>query len=348
MGRGRLTLETLKTTAQTLFADDKGLLAMDESTSTCNRRFARLGIPQTEDARRAWREVIVTTPGLGDAISGAILFDETIRQSTAAGVPFAKVLEDAGIMPGIKVDLGAKDLACHPGETITEGLDGLRERFAEYLGLGARFAKWRAAINLGDGLPTRSCINANAHALARYAALAQEAGLVPIVEPEVVMAGDQPLETCRLVTEMVLHAVFDHLHDQSVVLEAMVLKPNMVAPGLACPAQASSDEVAEATVACLRRAVPAAVPGIAFLSGGQSDILASERLNAMAVLGKAPGGRLPWRLSFSYGRALQRQAPELWRGDAERATEAQKALYHRADCNRAARRGDYSAAMEAA
>jgi fructose-bisphosphate aldolase class I len=348
MGRDGLNLEALETTVARLFAGDRGLLAMDESTSTCNRRFARLGIPQTQDARRAWRELIVTTPGLGEAIGGAILFDETIRQSTIGGVPFTKVLEEAGIISGIKVDLGAKDLAGRPGETITEGLDGLRKRFAEYAGMGARFAKWRAVINLGEGLPSRSCIQANAHALARYAALAQEAGLVPIVEPEVVMSGDQPMEACRAVTEAVLHAVFDQLHDHSIVLEAMILKPNMITPGLACPVQDSIDDVADATLATLRRAVPAAVPAIAFLSGGQSDQLASQRLNAMAVRRKASGARLPWALSFSYGRAVQRQALELWRGDPARVQEAQKVLYHRVDCNRAARRGDYSAAMETA
>ena len=348
MGRDGLNLEALETTVARLFAGDRGLLAMDESTSTCNRRFARLDIPQTEEARRAWRELIVTTPGLGDAIGGAILFDETIRQSTTGGVPFTKVLEDAGVIPGIKVDLGAKDLAGRPGETITEGLDGLRERFAEYAGMGARFAKWRAVINLGDSLPSRSCIQANANALARYAALAQEAGLVPIVEPEVVMAGDQPIEICRVVTETVLNAVFDQLREHSIVLEAMILKPNMITPGLACPVQTSVEEVAQATLTTFRRAVPAAVPAIAFLSGGQSDQLASERLNAMALRRAAPDARLPWDLSFSYGRAVQRQALELWRGDPDRIQEAQKALYPRADCNRAARRGEYNAAMETA
>ena len=343
-----MNLTTLQTTVARLFEGDRGLLAMDESIPTCNRRFAELGIPQTEAMRRAWREVIVTTPGLGDAIGGAILFDETIRQATTGGVAFVSILEDAGITPGIKVDLGAKDLAGRPGETITEGLDGLRERFAEYAGMGARFAKWRAVIHLGDGRPSRSCIHANADALARYAALAQEADLVPIVEPEVLMDGDQPLEVSRAVTETVLQTVFEHLHDHSVVLEAMILKPNMVAPGLACPVQAGVKEVAEATLASFRRTVPAAVPAIAFLSGGQSDQLASERLNAMTIRQKADGARAPWALSFSYGRALQREALELWRGDAARVAGAQKALYHRADCNRAARRGDYSAAMETA
>jgi fructose-bisphosphate aldolase class I len=288
----------------------------------------------------------VTTPDLGQAISGAILFDETIRQSTAGGVRFVTVLEAAGIIPGIKVDLGKRDLAAHPGEKITEGLDGLRERFAEYAAMGARFAKWRAVITLGQDLPTTGCLDANAHALARYAALAQEAGLVPIVEPEVLMDGAGSIETCAKVTERVLHTVFEHLYRQRVLLEGMILKPNMVTPGLACPTPASAQAVAEATVDCLRRAVPAAVPGVAFLSGGQSDAAASERLNAMALLATAPGSRAPWPLSFSYGRAIQRRALELWRGDAARVPAAQQALYHRADCNRAARRGEYSAAME--
>ena len=337
----------LKATATQLFADDRGLLAMDESTPSCNRRFAVLGIAQTEEMRRAWRELIVTTPGLAKSISGAILFDETIRQSTTGGVPFIKVLEQAGIVPGIKVDLGAKDLAGFPGETITEGLDGLRERFAEYARMGARFAKWRAVITPGKDIPTAGCLDANAQALARYAALAQEAGIVPIVEPEVLMDGDETLDACRAVTERTLQAVFEQLHRQRVVLEGMILKPNMIAPGLACTPQVSVEAVAEATVASLRRCVPAAVPGIAFLSGGQSDELASERLNAMSRLINSAGAHAPWPLSFSYGRAVQRQALETWRGDAAKVSAAQKALYHRADCNRAARRGEYSAAMEA-
>jgi fructose-bisphosphate aldolase, class I len=343
-----LDVRTLNATAEQLFAGDRGLLAMDESTSSANRRFAALGLPQTEAARRAWREVVVTTPGLGEAISGAILFDETIRQSTTGGVAFVRVLENAGIIPGIKVDTGVKDLAGHPGETITEGLDGLRERFAEYAGMGARFAKWRGVIALGEDLPSQGCLDANAGALARYAALAQEAGLVPIVEPEVLMDGDQSLQDCSRVTERVLHTVFEQLYRQRVVLEGMILKPNMVTPGLASPTQDSVEAVAEATLACLQRTVPAAVPGIAFLSGGQSDELASERLNAMARLAKTPGVRSPWGLSFSYGRALQRQALETWRGDPAKVSAAQQVLYHRATCNRAARRGEYSAAMETA
>ena len=330
-------------TAQALVAGDKGLLAMDESVPTCDKRFAALGIPQTDEARRAYREMIVTTPNLGDCISGAILFDQTMHQETKAGIPFVKVLIEAGIIPGIKVDTGAKDLAGHPGEKVTEGLDGLRERLAQYAQMGARFAKWRAVIVLGDGIPSRSCIEANAQALARYAALCQEAGLVPIVEPEVLMDGDHTLARCAAITEEVLRAVFDQLYAQRVTLEGMLLKPNMVVPGLACGAQATVDEVADATVKCLRRAVPPAVPGIAFLSGGQPSELASARLNAMNVQFKA---RLPWALAFSFARAIQQPALEIWRGEASNVPAAQQALFHRADCNRAARRGEYTAAME--
>jgi fructose-bisphosphate aldolase class I len=329
--------------ARNMVADDKGLLAMDESTSTCNKRFAGLGIAQTEEARRAYRELIVTTPGLGESISGAILYDETIRQRTKDGTPFIKALIEAGIIPGIKVDIGAKDMAGHPGERITEGLDGLRARLREYFQMGARFAKWRAVIALGDGIPSRGCIEANAQALARYAALCQEAGLVPVVEPEVLMDGVYTLERCREVTEEVLRTVFIQLHTQGVTMEALILKPNMVLPGSTCPDQEMVDEVADATVRCLLRTVPAAVPGIAFLSGGQSGELASARLNAMNVRFRS---RLPWALSFSFGRAIQQPALEIWHGDRSRASAAQQALVHRARCNRAARRGDYSETME--
>jgi fructose-bisphosphate aldolase class I len=330
-------------TAQALVAGDKGLLAMDESTPTCGRRFAALGIPQTEEARRAYRELIVTTPHLGECISGAILYDETIHQETTAGVPFVKVLIEAGIIPGIKVDTGAKGLAGHPGEKVTEGLDGLRDRLAEYAQMGARFAKWRAVIVLGDGIPSRGCIEANAQALARYAALCQEAGLVPVVEPEVLMDGDHALARCAETTEEVLRTVFDQLYAQRVTPEGMILKPNMVVPGLACSAQATVDEVADATVKVLLRAVPAAVPGIAFLSGGQPSELASARLNAMNVRFKT---HLAWALAFSFARAIQQPALEIWRGEAANVRAAQQALFHRANCNRAARRGEYSAAME--
>ena len=330
-------------TAQALVAGDKGLLAMDESTPTCDRRFAALGIPQTDEARRAYRELIVTTPNLGRCISGAILYDQTIHQETEAGIPFVKVLIDAGIIPGIKVDAGAKDLAGHPGEKVTEGLDGLRERLAQYAQMGARFAKWRAVIAVGNGIPSRGCIEANAQALARYAALCQEAGLVPVVEPEVLMDGDHTLARCAQITEEVLRAVFGQLAAQGVMLEAMILKPNMVVPGLACGTQPTADEVADATVKCLLRAVPAAVPGIAFLSGGQPSELASARLNAMNVRFKT---RAPWALAFSFARAIQQPAMEIWRGEASNVPAAQQALFHRADCNRAARRGEYTAKME--
>ena len=331
-------------TAKALVAGDKGLLAMDESTPTCNRRFAKLGIPQTAEARRAYRDLIVATPNLGSCISGAILYDETIRQQTNGGVPFAQALEAAGIVPGIKVDAGAKPLAGHPGEQVTEGLDGLRERLTEYAAMGARFAKWRAVITIGDGLPSRACIAANAHALARYAALCQDGGFVPIVEPEVLMDGDHTLERCRAVTEEVLHAVFDQLHGQRVLLEGMLLKPNMVLPGADCAEQGSIDEVADATVGCLLRAVPAAVPGIAFLSGGQSAELASARLNAM---NRRVSSRAPWALAFSYARAIQQSALDAWRGQAGNVPAAQQALFHRADCNRAARRGEYDPVADA-
>jgi len=326
-----------------LFADSKGLLAMDESNPTCNKRFATLGIPQTVEARRAYREMIVTTPGLSESIGGAILYDETIRQQTGDGAPFVKVLLDAGIIPGIKVDMGAKELAGHPGEKVTEGLDGLRDRLAEYSRLGARFAKWRAVIAIGKDIPSRGCIEANAQALARYAALCQEAGLVPIIEPEVLMDGDHSLERCLAVTEKVLREVFSQLFAQGVVLDGVILKPNIAVPGLGCPTQEAVEEVADATVNCLLRAVPAAVPAIAFLSGGQSAELASARLNAMNVRFKS---RLPWALAFSFARAIQQPALELWKGLDANVPAAQQALYHRARCNRAARRGEYSAAME--
>ena len=338
-------MDTQKLTdiAKTLVAAHKGLLAMDESTPTCDKRFAKLGIPQTVEARRAYREMIVTTPGLGECISGAILFDETIRQQTDDGTPFVKILTDAGIIPGIKVDTGAKTLAGHPGEKITEGLDGLRDRLAEYAAMGAGFAKWRAVITVGEDLPSWACMDANAHALARYASLCQEAGIVPVVEPEVLMDGEHSLERCREVTDETLNRVFDHLYTQGVMLEGMLLKPNMVLPGLNCPTQESVNEVADATVNCLLRTVPAAVPGIAFLSGGQSGELASARLNAMNV-GFRP--RLPWAVAFSFARAIQQPALEIWSGQQANVAAAQKALLHRAECNRAARRGEYSAAME--
>ncbi len=338
-----MNTQLLMDTAKAMVAGDKGLLAMDESHSTCHKRFAALGIPQTEEARRAYRELLVTTPGLGESISGAILFDETIRQHTRDGTPFVKVLSDAGIIPGIKVDMGAKALAAHPGEKVTEGLDGLRKRLADYFEMGARFAKWRAVLVVGEGIPSRSCLEANAHALARYAALSQEVGLVPIIEPEVLMDGEHSLERCRTATEEALRNVFIQLNCQRVMLEGIVLKPNMVLPGLTCPQQVSDEAIADATVQCLLRNVPAAVPGIAFLSGGQSAELASARLNAMNVRFKS---RVPWALSFSYGRALQQPALETWSGQEANARAAQQALAHRARCNRAACRGEYTPAME--
>ena len=335
--------QELTHTAKALVAGGKGLLAMDESTPTCDRRFAALGIPQTEQVRCVYRELIVTTPGLGESISGAILYDETIRQHKKDGTSFVKALNDAGIIPGIKVDAGAKDMAGHAGEKISEGLDGLRGRLAEYSQMGARFAKWRAVLAVGERIPSRACIEANAQALARYAAICQEAGLVPVVEPEVLMDGGHTLLRCCQVTEEVLRTVFTQLYTQGVTLEGMILKPNMVLPGLMCPTQEAVDEVADSTVRCLLRSVPAAVPGITFLSGGQPAELASARLNAMNVRFK---GRLPWALSFSFARAIQQPALEIWRGHEAQAPEAQRALNHRARCNRAARRGEYNAAME--
>ena len=343
-----MTAPELANIAHRLVGSGKGLLAMDESNGTCDKRFAAAGIPQTEEARRAWRELIVTTPGLAEGISGAILYDETIRQGKKDGTPFVKVLTDAGIIPGIKVDTGAKNLAGHPGEKVTEGLDGLRDRLQEYFQMGARFAKWRAVISPEDGHPSRGCVDANAHALARYAALCQEAGLVPIVEPEVLMDGSHTLEHCREVTEEVLRSVFGHLFRQGVMLEGMILKPNMVLPGLTCPIQEGVEAVATATVKCLLRVVPAAVPGIAFLSGGQSGELASARLNAMHVMAKSTMERLPWSLAFSFARAIQQPALEIWRGQDSRVSVAQDALAHRARCDLAAVHGEYTMAMERA
>ena len=335
----------LTNTARALMAGDRGLLAMDESTGTCNKRFSALGIPSTADMRRAYRDMIVTTPRLGESISGAILYDETIRQKTLDGLPFAQALVKAGIVPGIKVDAGVKPLAGFDGEQVTEGLDGLRERLAEYAGMGARFAKWRAVIKIGAGLPSVGCLQANAHALARYAALCQEAGMVPIVEPEVLMDGDHSMERCSFVAEQTLNTVFTQLRAQRVLLEGMLLKPNMVLAGQDCAVQPDVDAVADATVNCLLRAVPAAVTGIAFLSGGQTPELASARLCAM---NRRFRGRMPWALAFSYARAIQQPALEIWRGQAANVPAAQRALQHRAECNRAARRGDYDAAADAA
>jgi fructose-bisphosphate aldolase class I len=347
-------------TARRLVAEAKGLLAIDESPATCDRRLAAAGIAQDARIRWAYREMLISTPGLGDSISGAILQDESIRASTADGRRFVDVLGAAGIVPGIKVDLGTTDLAGHPGERITEGLDGLRARLREYRDLGARFAKWRAVFAMAaplDGpagaprtprLPSHACMAVNAQALARYAALCQEARLVPIVEPEVLMAGDHGLEACGAATQEVLRHVFAQLDLQGVALEAMLLKPNMVLPGTECAVPASPVEIAGATIACLLRAVPAAVPGVVFLSGGQSGMLASARLNAMHAWQRTAPPPLPWALSFSFGRALQEPALRLWHGDARNRAAAQRALLHRARCNRAACTGTYDAAMETA
>lgn len=331
----------LESTAQALVPAGKGILAADESFPTIKKRFDSINVPSTETTRRDYREMLFTTPGAEEFISGVILFDETIRQEAHDGTPLREVLAGKGILPGIKVDKGAKPMAGFPGERITEGLDGLRDRLTEYRGLGARFTKWRAVITIGEGIPTRGCITANAHALARYAALSQEAGLVPIVEPEVLMDGDHTIERCAEVTEATLESVFALLFEYRVALEGMLLKPNMVLSGKACPKQASVEEVAEATVRTLRRAVPAAVPGIVFLSGGQSAELATEHLNAMNALGEHP-----WELSFSYGRALQQPALKAWNGEAANVPVAQRVFYHRARCNGAARYGQYSKEME--
>jgi fructose-bisphosphate aldolase class I len=333
----------LISTATALMAGSKGLLAMDESIATCNKRFAQAGIPQTIEYRRAYRELIVTTPGLGKCLSGAILFDETLYQATRDGVLFVDVLKKAGIIPGIKVDEGAIDLANFPGEKITEGLDGLPGRLAKYYQLGARFAKWRAVITIGKGIPTRACIEANTHALARYAAMCQQANIVPIVEPEVLMDGDNSLEECFEITKNALHTLFNQLYSQKVDLHALILKPNMIVPGIGSPVQADIDTVADATVNCLLQSVPAAVPGIAFLSGGQSPEMATAHLNAMHVKYK---GKLPWALTFSFARAIQQPALEIWKGLDENVEAAQKMLYYRASLDNSARKGEYKPNME--
>lgn len=336
-----MDIERLASTARALVAPGKGILAADESFPTIAKRFKQIGIESNEHNRRAYREMLFTTRGVGEFVSGVILFDETIRQSTAGGTPFTKVLEAEGIIPGIKVDKGAKALARYPGEKITEGLDGLRDRLAEYADLGARFTKWRAVIAIGEGIPTRFCIDANAHALARYAALSQEAGLVPIVEPEVLMDGDHTIERCEEVTETTLKSLYLQLHAHRVSLEGTLLKPNMVLSGRECSTQADVRRVAEATVRCLRNSVPVSVPGIVFLSGGQSAEVATAHLNAMNAMGEHP-----WQLSFSYGRALQEPALEAWGGKDANVEAGQRMFYHRAKCNSAARYGRYSPQME--
>ena len=332
----------LEKTAQALVADGKGILAADETVPTVTKRLAALMIESTPESRRAYREMFFTTPGVADFISGVIMQDETIHQKNDKGIPLADLLIRQGIIPGIKVDNGAKPFAGSPGERITEGLDGLRDRLREYGKLGARFAKWRAVIEVSDMLPSASGVLANAHALARYAAICQEQGVVPIVEPEVLMDGPHTIERCEEVTGNVLHAVFDALFEQNVSLEVMLLKPNMVISGSACARQAAVKEVAVATLRCLRRHVPAAVPGIVFLSGGQDQFLATMHLSEINQL----EGPKPWRISFSYGRALQEEALKAWDGKNENLRGGQRAFYHRAKCDSAAALGRYSPSME--
>lgn len=335
-----MSIEQLAETAQAMVAAGKGIIAIDESTATIAKRFDGVGIPNNEENRRAYRELLLTTPDLGDYISGAILYDETIRQSTRAGVPFTRIMADNGIIPGIKVDKGAMPLAGFPGELVTEGLDGLRARLEEYYKLGARFAKWRAVINIGDDIPSGTCIEANSHALARYAALCQEQGLVPMVEPEVLMDGDHDIETSYEVHEVVLRSLFDALYNNNVALEGTILKASMVIPGKASGEQASVEDVAEATLMCLKSSVPAILPGIVFLSGGQSDEAATAHLDAMNKLGPNP-----WPLSFSYGRAMQSAALKLWSQDLSgNVGKAQETVFARARDNGLAALGKWGKA----
>ncbi|HEX6247123.1 MAG TPA: class I fructose-bisphosphate aldolase [Nocardioidaceae bacterium] len=336
-----MDLEPMISTAHALVAPGKGILAADESTPTMTKRLADVGVESTEERRRAYRELLFTTTGIESGISGVILFDETLRQQAEDGTPLVEVLQRAGVVPGIKVDRGTKPLAGFPDEVVTEGLDGLRERLAEYVAMGARFAKWRAVIRIGDGIPTDTCINAHAHALARYAALAQEAGLTPIVEPEVLMDGAHGLDRCAQVTETTLRAVYRELAAHRVHLEATLLKPNMVLPGKDSPEQVGDEQIATATITVLRRAVPAAVPGIVFLSGGMTDQQATARLDALNR-----SGAQPWQLSFSFGRALQAPVLRAWAGDEANKEAAQAALLHRTQLNSAARRGAYTPEME--
>ncbi|UCD36786.1 MAG: fructose-bisphosphate aldolase class I [Fidelibacterota bacterium] len=339
-----MNIQELASTAQAMVAEGKGILAADESTGTIKKRLASINLESTEENRRAYRDLLFTTSGVEEYISGVILFDETIRQKSLDGTPFPELLKAKGIIPGIKPDKGAKPMAGFPGEKITEGLDGLRERLEEYRNLGAGFAKWRAVITIGDGIPTNTCINANAHALARYAALCQEVGLVPIVEPEVLMDGDHTIERCEEVTTITLQQLFTTLLEYRVVLEGTILKPNMVISGKDCPRQADAKEIAEATVRCFKNTVPNTVPGIVFLSGGQSPEEATENLNAMNAMGE----KFPWELSFSYGRALQEPVLNTWKGDPANVQAAQKVHHHRAKLNGAARYGKYSKEMEKA
>jgi fructose-bisphosphate aldolase class I len=336
-----MTQHELASTATALVAPGKGILAADESFGTIEKRFTSINLTTSEEHRRAYREMLFTTKGVGDFISGVILFDESIRHATKQGTPFPKLLAQAGVIPGIKVDTGAKDLPGYPGEKITEGLDGLGERLAAYRKLGARFAKWRAVITIGGEIPTRFCIDANAHALARYAALCQKAGIVPIVEPEVLMDGGHSGERCHEVTETTLTSVFFHLHAHRVSLEGMLLKPNMVIPGKKAARQWSAEQIAEATVRCFLRTVPSAVPGIVFLSGGQTPQEATANLNAMNAMGDHP-----WQLSYSYGRALQDEGLKAWGGDPARVAAGQEAFARRGRMVSAAREGKYTTKME--
>ncbi len=330
----------LHETARAIVADHKGILAADESTGTMKKRLDSVGVESTEENRRFYRGLLFSAPGMEEFIGGVILYDETIRQSADDGTPFPELLAAKGVIPGIKVDTGAHDLAGFPGEKVTEGLDGLRTRLEEYRGLGARFAKWRAVITIGEGIPTDGCIRANAHALARYAALCQEQGLVPIVEPEVLMDADNTLEVCWEVTTRTLHETFAALYEHGIDVQGTLLKPNMVIPGKGCPDQASPQRIAQATVDCFRAVVPAAVPGIVFLSGGQSEVQATENLNAINQIGG------PWALSFSYGRALQASALKTWNGDPANAEAAQQVFVHRARMNALAVAGEWSAELE--
>lgn len=336
-----MTRSSTVSTAEALVAPGKGILAADESTPTIAKRLAAIGVASTEPVRRAYRELLLTAPGLSEHISGVILYDETLRQRSTDGIPFGELVTGAGMIPGIKVDAGTTDLAGFPGEVVTEGLDGLRQRFAEYVGLGARFAKWRAVIRIGEGRPTQTCIEANAHALGRYAALAQEAGLAPIIEPEVLMDGPHSIDRCAEVTIAVLWAVYDELAAQRVLLEGTLLKPNMVLPGTECPDQVDDETIAARTVTVMRESLPAAVPGIVFLSGGQSAQQATARLDAINRHGSQP-----WQLSFSFGRALQAPVLEAWGGDDRHRDAAQAALLDRAALNGAARYGSYRPEME--
>ncbi len=332
----------LHETAEAIVADNRGILAADESTGTIKKRFDSIGVESTEENRRFYRQLLFTTAGMEDYIGGVIMYDETIRQRTDEGTPFAELLAEKGTIPGIKVDTGAHDLARFPGEKVTEGLDGLRARLEEYVGLGARFAKWRAVITIGEGIPTDGCIHANAHALARYAGLCQEAGLVPIVEPEVLMDADNTIDVCYDATARTLHATFDELERMNVDLLGTLLKPNMVISGKGCPEQAPAEEIAKKTIDCFVRHVPAAVPGIVFLSGGQTEVQATENLNAINQVGG------PWPLSFSYGRALQQSALAAWGGEPSNADGAQSVFLHRVRMNSLAAAGDWSAELEEA